>query len=111
MRRIAIAGLLVALVEFAAGAVAEEPVEPKLAPIGVQYVWQGPMGSLSIANAEGLPFFAWAIDGAPVAQGVVQGPFMSLMVPNHGQMPNGTVLLVRVHDKTFVMDDDDWHWE
>jgi hypothetical protein len=112
MRNVAILGLLVALVALAAGASAGEPVsEPVGAPtVGVQYVWQGSMGTLSIANAQGLPFTAWASNGVAVAQGVVPSPMMSIGVPNTG-LRNGTVLTVRVGQHVFAVSNDEWIWD
>ena len=112
MRRIALASLVMGLLVFAAAASAQpEVAEPAKATVGVQYAWSGPMGTLSIANATGLPFAAWAINGAPVAQGVVPGPMMSMQVPNCGQRADGVVLIVTVGESTFMVSDEDWIWD
>lgn len=106
MRLVSI-GVLVVTAALFAGPVAATPAQ-----VGVHYSADGQtIGELTIANAHGATFMAWAIDGSLVAGGPVQSSYDQRMVPNHGLSANGSLLLVRVGEQYFVLDEDGWHWD
>ena len=70
----------------------------------------GPIGELQIVGEPGMPYAVFDAAGLPVAGGVLDAPFVSMVVPNASASADGALFHVDVGGHVIGVIDPDWNW-